>query len=1242
MHLLAAASGNIGEEDAVDLEQTPADVIILSAADSELAALSKARGLLGAKAPSLRLASLLALRHPLSVDLWLEKTASGAKLILARVLGGRAYWPYGVDELRALADERGIGLALLPGGGGMDEELAALSTLPPETVEGLRRLFAAGGVENARAILEYAAGLLRGDRGTAPPAPRPLPPAGLWLGGEIRTELSALPASAGEAAAPVVFYRSLIEGGFTAPVEVLAAEMEKRGLRPLPVFVSSLKDGASRAFLSELLALFPPDVIINATAFASGAAEGGANPLDAADCPVLQAVFSGSTREAWAQDPQGLSPRDLAMNVVLPELDGRIITRAVSFKTRDHHDAATQCSIVRYRPERERAAFVAELAARWSALRRKPPAERRVAVILANYPNRDGRIGNGVGYDTPASTMTILRALRAAGYRTGALPEDGNALIRRLLEGPTNAGRAGRRPARARLPLSDYLNHLRKLPPDVQKRIENQWGPPSGDPFFGEGAFHLPVTLFGNVLTAIQPARGYNIDPQETYHDPALVPPHGYLAFYIWLREVWGADAVIHNGKHGNLEWLPGKALALSPECFPDAVFGPLPHLYPFIVNDPGEGAQAKRRNMAVIIDHLTPPMARAESYGPLAELERLVDEYYQAQGMDARRLALLRRDILDLAHASGIDEDAGVAGKEEEEALTELDNWLCEIKEAQIRNGLHVLGVAPEGRALAEFAVAMTRIPRGDGEGRNASLLRALAEDLGLRFDPLACEMAAPWEGPRPKALARIGGGPWRTAGDAVERLEALALRLVEDIAGGRDPAAPPGERSRAVLSELRENILPRIRACGRLETENLLRGLEGRFVPPGASGAPTRGRPDVLPTGRNFHSVDIRSVPTPAAWRLGKRSAENMLTRHFQEHGEYPKAIGLSLWGTANMRTGGDDIAQALALIGARPLWEAASGRVRGYEIVPLAELGRPRVDVTLRVSGFFRDAFPVQMELFDKAARAIGALEEPEEDNPLAARMRADREKLARRGLDEAAAERLAGFRVFGSRPGAYGAGLQALFDERLWRTKADLAESYINWGAWAYGAKAGGERAEEAFRERLSRLDAVAHNQDNREHDVLDSDDYYQFEGGMAAAAEHMKGRPVPVWHNDHSRPERPVTRSLEEEIGRVMRARAVNPKWLAAMRRHGYKGAFEIAATVDYMFAFAATTGAVKSRHFDLAFDAYIRDEDMRKWLQENNPQALSEMLERFEEALARDFWRPRTNSAIAILEGLRQ
>ncbi|CUW37775.1 Aerobic cobaltochelatase subunit CobN [Magnetospirillum sp. XM-1] len=1229
MHLLAAQPGTISDgNEAVDLGQSPADMVVLSAADTELAALSAAFGAWSDAPFTLRLANLTRLNHHMSVDLYVEQVIAKARLVVVRLLGGRSYWPYGVEQIANACRRLGVPLALLPGADQPDPDLAADSTLAPEVVERLWAYLLHGGPDNCRSFLAHAAGLI--GHGAEWLEPRPLPQAGLYGPADAEGERPR---------ALVVFYRALVLAGDTAPIDALTAELRRRGMAASALYVHSLKDPLSAALTRTLLAETPPDVIVNATGFAvssPGKAETG--PFDSADCPVLQVILASGTEESWAAGSQGLGPRDIAMNVALPEVDGRLITRAISFK-RARRDEATQCDLATHAPVADRIEFVSALAANWAKLRRKDAPERRIALVLANYPNRDGRIGNGVGLDTPAATIEVLRALEAAGYRVGGIPDSGNALIELMQAGATNDWRAlAHRERREVLSLPDYLAWFHSQPKALQDKVNARWGAPEADPFFAKGELHcgdfiLPATRFGSVTVAVQPARGYNIDPASSYHDPDLVPPHNYLAFYAWAQDSFRADAIVHMGKHGNLEWLPGKALALSADCFPEAALGPLPHLYPFIVNDPGEGTQGKRRAAAVIVDHLTPPLTRAESYGPLRELERLVDEYYEAAGVDPRRLKVLRREILTLSAAAGLDEDLGIARDDDpDEALRKLDNHLCELKELQIRDGLHIFGVSPTGDQLTDLLVALARVPRGSGP-EGASLPRALAADLGLEgFDPLDCTPAEAWTGPRPAALD--GADPWRSQGDAVERLEALSRAL---IAGERRPE-PCWARTIPVLQWIEATLRPCVESCGAAEIGGLLRGLAGRFVPPGPSGAPTRGRPDVLPTGRNFYSVDTRAVPTPAAWSLGWKSAQLLLERHLQEHGDWPRALALTAWGTSNMRTGGDDIAQGLALMGVKPRWDVGSNRVAGFEILPASVLDRPRIDVTLRVSGFFRDAFPGLIDLFDSAARAVADLDEPADINPLASRVRAERARLEAQGASPEQAARRAGFRVFGSMPGAYGAGLQALIDERGWTTRADLAESYIAWGGWAYGAGAEGEAGHALFRDRLAKVEVVVQNQDNREHDLLDSDDYYQFEGGLAAAVETVSGKAPTIYHADHSRPETPRIRTLDDEIARVVRARVVNPKWIRGVMRHGYKGAFEMAAGVDYLFAFAATTRAVKDHHFDLVAEAYLGDEAVLEFLKANNPAALAEIRARLNEAIERGLWHPRRNSTHRLLE----
>ena len=1278
MHLLATQPGTIDDgAQVVDLGQSPGDIVILTAADSEIAGLAAAHRRQhseGDTSLTLRIANLMQLNHNMSVDLYAETVVANAKLVIVRLLGGRGYWPYGVEQITDLCLRSGTALAWLPGDDQPDTELTSLSTLPAEAAHRLWQYCVQGGANNYDALLGYATTLC----GQSGPWREPIPllRAGLYWPNAEPTSVAELPWTPGRPVAAIVFYRALVQATDTAVIDALIDSLSREGLNVLPLFAASLKDPIAATIVEGLIDETMPSVILNGTGFAlSNPGEARRDtPFDAADCPIVQVIFSGGDLESWREGTRGLSARDIAMNVALPEVDGRIISRAVSFKNRARRDETVEADIVTYQPVADRIDFVAALAANWARLRNSEMKDRRVALVLANYPNRDGRMGNGVGLDTPAGAAKVLHALDTAGYRTINLPADGATLIARLAAGPTNAGWQGRK-IEETLSFADYNIFFASLPEVVRAQVLERWGPPEADPFYRAadldcGSFAIPAYRCGNVAIALQPARGYNIDPVSSYHDPALIPPHNYLAFHAWLRDGFRAHAVVHMGKHGNLEWLPGKALALSANCFPEAALGPMPNLYPFIVNDPGEGTQAKRRSQAVIIDHLTPPLTRAECYGPLKDLEALVDEYFEAAGLDPRRLAVLGEQIIDLAKDIGLDKDCGItADADETEALGLLDNFLCELKEMQIRDGLHIFGESPDGTRRTDLLVALARVPRGAGKGRDASLIRALALDLGLEFDPLDCVLGDEWKDLKPEALvfpltpvlspegAREktstfdgpplpegegrGEGedaPWRTNGDTVERLENLANTLVSK---SYEPD-PAWTATQFVLNEIEQRLAPALDASGAAEIDGLTRGLAGRFVAPGPSGAPTRGRPDVLPTGRNFYSIDTRTAPTPAAWLLGWKSAQMLAERYAQDHGNWPKRMALSAWGTSNMRTGGDDIAQAMALIGARPTWDSASRRVTGFEVLPLDILDRPRVDVTLRISGFFRDAFPALIDLYDSAARAVAALDEDVRENPLADRVRSDTAALIKGGVDETTATKRAGARVFGSKPGAYGAGLQALIDEHGWESPDDLSRAYLAWGGYAYGAGAEGEAAHGLFEARLRDVEAVVHNQDNREHDLLDSDDYYQFEGGMAATVHTLSGKRPAVYHNDHSRPETPKIRRLEEEIARTVRARVVNPKWIAGVMRHGYKGAFEMAATVDYMFAFAATTGAVSDHHFDAVFDAYLDDSHVCDFFAQHNPAALREIAARLIEAQDRGLWQPRSNISYERLDALRR
>ena len=1096
--------------EAVDLGQTPADIVFLSFSDSDLNALARAYDALPEPKPSLRIASLAALRHPFSVDIYLEKVCATAKLVAARVLGGADYWRYGVDELQALARRSGVKLALLPGDRRRDARLDEASTLDSDAVERLWRYFDEGGPENMAACLAFLASEIGGAAQAQPP---------FTVSAFGRFDGACFEAGSDAARALIVFYRSIYLANDLEPIEALARALRDKGLAVVSVFVTSLKDETALSPLRYFLDQQRFDVVLNATAFSARLVESEGTALDALDAPILQVVLAGVGLDAWRASQRGLGPSDLAMHVALPEIDGRILTRAISFKAASPRDARTEFAAVAHRPLADRVDFVAELACGWASLRRKAPSEKRLACVLPDYPARGGRAGYAVGLDTPASAVAICETLRAAGYDV-ACGLDAPSLIAALEEGPLEAA----------LTLAGYEAALAATPLEFRQSLFAAWGDPADDRELIDEAFRLRFVRLGKLVIAIQPDRGDASSRKGDYHNLNLPPRHAYVAFYFWLAREEKVDAIIQLGAHGTLEWLPGKAVALSESCAPEVLLGPTPLIYPFIVNNPGEAAQAKRRIGAVTIGHLTPPLIAAGSHGAALELEGLFDEFAEAQALDPRRARLIAALILDRGRDSGLLKECAAAGKPPDEALVALDAWLCDLKDMRIGDGLHVFGQSPQS---------------ADGF--------ALPSPVG----------------------------------------EAPGVRVPEG-----------------------EGFGERVAASGAAELLGLLRALGGRFVQPGPAGAPARGRLDVLPTGRNLYAIDPRSAPTRNAWEIGRRAAEEICKRYAQDHGDWPKRIVLDLWGSATMRTGGDDLAQAFAHIGCRPTWDAASTRVNGFEVLPVAMLGRPRVDVTLRISGLFRDVFPSQIALFAAAIRAVAALEEAADDNPLA-------------GLEGAA-------RIFGAAPGAYGVRLGARIARGDWTERSELAEAYLAATSHAYDGEGDAREAAGEFRSRVTGAEAFVHVQDLPGQDALDADAFAEHEGGFAAAAAEVGANPA-LYHLDSTTPGGPKIRTLAQEIARALRGRAANPRWISGQMRHGHRGAAEIAQSLDNLYCFAALTDAVESAQFDLMFDATLGDDSVRAFLLGANRQAACHMANLFDDAVRRGFWLSRRNSSARIL-----
>ncbi|MCX4092828.1 cobaltochelatase subunit CobN [Nocardia sp. alder85J] len=1159
----------------------------------------------------------------------------GVDLVVVRLLGGRRAWEEGLDALRA----SGIPLVALGGEMAPDAELMECSTVPGGVAADAHNYLAAGGPANLRQLHHFLSDtvLLTG-HGFEPPVQLPA-----W---------GALERAAREVDGPtvaVLYYRAQHLAGNTAYIEALCAAIEDAGGRPLPLYCASLRT-AEPALIDTLRAADTLVVTVLAAGGSTPAAV-SAGGDDAAwdigaladlDVPILQGLCLTGSRAQWAGNDDGLSPLDVATQVAVPEFDGRLITVPFSFKEFDADGLSS------YVPDPERAARVAGIAVRHARLRHIPPAGRRIALMLSAYPTKHARIGNAVGLDTPASAIRLLAAMREAGYDlgpAGAVPgleeRDGDALIHAIIaaggQDPDWLTAEQLEGNPIRISAARYASWFGTLPAELREAVVAAWGPPPGELYVDRsadpaGEIVIAALRFGNLVLMVQPPRGFGENPVAIYHDPDLPPSHHYLAAYRWLSMPdadggFGAHALVHLGKHGNLEWLPGKTVGMSAACGTDAALGDLPLIYPFLVNDPGEGTQAKRRAHATLVDHLIPPMARAETYGDIARLEQLLDEHANISALDPAKLPAIRQQIWTLMRAAEMDHDLGLSDRPDEDAfddmLLHVDGWLCEIKDVQIRDGLHVLGQAPMGETELDLVLAMLRARQLWG-GEIA--VPGLREALGL--DESGGESRERVDAVEARARALLAGlqaAEW--SADAVDDLLGRYVVVgdpvpVDDPAVAGDPAAilvPTNriETLRAVLRFAATEVVPRLRQTG-VEIDRVLHALNGGFIPSGPSGSPLRGLINVLPTGRNFYSVDPKAVPSRLAWETGQAMADSLLDRYRADHGEYPRSVGLSVWGTSAMRTSGDDIAEVLALLGVRPVWDEASRRVTTLEAIPLAELGRPRVDVTVRISGFFRDAFPHVLALLDDAVRLVAGLDEPAESNYVRAHSQAD---LAGHGD-----ERRATTRIFGSKPGTYGAGLLQLIDSRSWRTDDDLAQVYTAWGGYAYGRDLDGAPAADDMRTAYRRIAVAAKNTDTREHDIADSDDYFQYHGGMVAAVRALTGRNPEAYIGDSTRPDAVRTRTLSEETTRVFRARVVNPRWLEAMRRHGYKGAFEMAATVDYLFGYDATTNVVADWMYEKLSESYVFDETNRKFMEQSNPWALHGIAERLLEAAERKLW----------------
>jgi cobaltochelatase CobN len=1279
-----------GSENATVIGQTalPSEgIIFMTHADTDLLALNRAMESLPDDFPKTLGISLLAIKSEAQMAQLLEREIAEAKIIVVRIHGRLSSIP-GFGELVQLAKQRQQHLIVVSGTGDLNPEFAAVSTVSPAILQDTLNYLQAGGYSNFGSLLFYLSDhLLMTGFGASPAIPLPEHsiyhpdlPENADISDWLKYRNPAL------ATIGITFYRAHWITGNTEFVDAIIRSLEDRNVNVLPVFTSSLKavnSESGRPFAFEFFQSSGVriDVLINTISFAitdiqpAGTVSKPLESLTRLDVPILQAITSGMSQGPWESSARGLNPLDTAMNVAIPEFDGRIITVPVSFKEKGKETKG-------YQPVEDRVQRVTGLAVRFARLHHLSNADKRIAFIFTNSNTKASQVGNAVGLDAPASLMNILHAMDAEGYVIKNLPATGNELIHNVIDRcsydenyltPEQLSNAA-----GHVTCDQYAEWFEELPALLRQKMTKQWGPPPGETYVHDGNIALAGLDLGNAFVALQPPRGYGMDPDAIYHQPDLPPTHHYYALYRWLRDGWGADAIVYVGKHGTLEWLPGKGIGLSENCFPDALLADIPLFYPFIINDPGEGSQAKRRAHAVVVDHLTPPMTSADSYGELAQLTQLVDEYYQVESLDPAKLPLLQRQIWELIKKTNLDTDLAAMlsrdhgdhkhdwdddmtpegvpvsltemdGKDIAHLIEDIDGYLCELGAAQIRNGLHTLGEMPAGDALVDMLQALTRLPNAGIPGLQAEMaalfgfeIHHLLDNKGQKLHFVSLQFLT------------LADRPVVTGADALEVLDELSnhlFRLLERERFHPDSISqiifetlnlPPDEDNltgiRNILTFVCNQLLPNLSQTDE-EITNLLHGLSGGYIPAGPSGAPTRGMAHILPTGRNFYAVDPRVLPSKAAWEVGQQLAREVLDRHLKETGRYPESVGISIWGTSAMRTHGDDVAEVLALLGVRPLWQDESRRLTGVEVIDLAELGRPRIDVTTRISGFFRDAFPHLIDLMDEAVQMVIAMDEPLDQNFIRKHYLRDLAELQKDdqfSVEEA--EERAGYRIFGAAPGTYGAGILPLIDEKNWTSDTDFAQAYVNWGGYAYSKSAQGVDARNEFKQRLSGVEVALHNQDNREHDIFDSDDYLQFHGGMIATIRNLTGQQPKHYFGDSQNPAHPVVRDLKEETLRVFRSRVVNPKWIESIKKHGYKGGLELTATVDYIFGYDATAKVVDDWMYEKVAQTYALDPAMQQFFEESNPWALNAIAERLLEAVQRGMW---AEPSAEVFEGLK-
>lgn len=1164
-----------------------------------------------------------------------ERKLSGSSLVMIHLMKNAlksSFW----KECKQFLDQAHIPYFV----DAIDGETAEHSeSISPEVLQQFRQYSLYGGLSNFENLWLYSQSLFDEKAEKAAP-PEAYSWAGIYapeLPNRFTTDREAYLSTHCADGRPVIgllFYREEWIWDDTAYQKAFMEEAEKQGYHVIPVFANGLVDESlGMPPLAEVIETYfmkegKPviDALVSTMKFSVlGAGRKGQEVLQKLNVPVLDAYTLLVSEEEWRQNPEGMNAIETSIAVAMPELDG--VIHGVPIAGHEKHSDGS----VTYEPIAERISRMVGKAGQWARLHQMKNENKKIAIIFHNYPAKNSNIGSASGLDTMESAIHLMKAMKDEGYHIDFIPETSEDFIHLMTSHATNdLSMMTEEQAEScqKLSAKDYVQFFHRLGKTAQQKMEEEWGEAPGDVMISEkGEILIPGTLDGNLFLTVQPSRQYGMDPSKAYHDPYIAPTHQYLAFYYWLRKVWKADAVIHLGTHGNLEWLPGKSVGLDEESFPDIALGDLPNIYPYHMTITGEGMIAKRRASACLIGYLPAPVADAGVYDELAELEKTMDEYahLKESGSD---VSDMEKPIRDLAEKAKLGEDIPYEENQPfDDYVGALHDYIEELKDSEVHVGLHILGQPLEGALLIDGILQLLRLSNEE----IPSIYELWAQKYGTTLDDIQTH---------PSDITEAVEGKKLTNGQLMDQIRQETRHVIAVMEEGnfteeaqeaalKLPEAQGKEGWRAQLTSLlsfvKDTVVPRIRLTTQ-EMTHTLDALDGRFVEPGPSGSPNAGGVSLLPSGRNFYGVDPRTLPSPTGWNLGVKLGDRMIEKFIADQGKYPENIGMVLWSGPNMRSSGQDIAEFLYMLGVRPVWQKGSLTIRGLEIISLSELKRPRIDVTARISGLFRDTLPQLAELMDKAVLLAASQEESDEDNYVRKHVKEDTKYMTDEGIDGDEAWRNAAFRIFGDAPGTYGAGVNTVLDGKNWQNEDDLANVYVRWGGHVFGGGKRGVFKPELFKKRLSSLDLTIKNEENHESNILSSDDYNAFHGGMIAAVKSLGGKAPVSYVGDSTNRSQVGVRTVQEEMKRVFRSESMNPKFIEGLMKHGYRGATDLANRLSISFQWDATSGVMDDWMYEQYAQKYALDPEMQKWMKKVNPWALQSMAETLLEADQRKLW----------------